>query len=108
MTASFRGAAVSATTLKLAIQGLLISTGVGVAIVALTEVIAAFTSKSADAQTQAEDTAESMKGFGDAADDIKTAYDSALKNTYADLMAKYGKLKAGWRALSTEQQKMAW
>ena len=108
MTASFRGAAVSATTLKLAIQGLLISTGVGVAIVALTEVIAAFTSKSADAQTQAEDTAESMKGIGDAADDIKTAYDSALKNTYADLMAKYGKLKAGWRALSTEQQKMAW
>lgn len=108
MTASFRGAAVSATTLKLSIQGLLISTGVGVAIVALTEVIAAFTSKSADAQTQAEDTAESMKGFGDAADDIKTAYDSALKNTYADLMAKYEKLKAGWRALSTEQQKMAW
>lgn len=108
MTASFRGAAVSATTLKLAIQGLLISTGVGVAIVALTEVIAAFTSKSADAQTQAEDTVESMKGFGDAADDIKTAYDSALKNTYADLMAKYEKLKAGWRALSTEQQKMAW
>ena len=108
MSASFRGAAVSATTLKLAMQGLLISTGVGVAIVALTEVIAAFTSKSADAQTQAEDTAESMKGFGDAADDIKTAYDSALKNTYADLMAKYEKLKAGWRALSTEQQKMAW
>ena len=108
MSASFRGAAVSATTLKLAIQGLLISSGVGVAIVALTEVIAAFTSKSADAQTQAEDTAESMKGFGDAADDIKTAYDSALKNTYADLMAKYEKLKAGWRALSTEQQKMAW
>jgi TP901 family phage tail tape measure protein len=108
MTASFRGAAVSATTLKLAIQGLLISTGVGVAIVELTEVIAAFTSKSADAQTQAEDTAESMKGIGDAADDIKTAYDSALKNTYADLMAKYEKLKAGWRALSTEQQKMAW
>lgn len=107
-SASFRGAAVSATTLKLAIQGLLISTGVGVAIVALTEVIAAFTSKSADAQTQAEDTAESMKGFGDAADDIKTAYDSALKNTYADLMAKYEKLKAGWRALSTKQQKMAW
>ena len=108
MSASFRGAAVSATTLKLAIQGLLISTGVGVAIIALTEVIAAFTSKSADAQTQAEDTAESMKGIGDAADDIKTAYDSALKNTYADLMAKYEKLKAGWRALSTEQQKMAW
>lgn len=108
MSASFRGAAVSAKALKLAIQGLLISTGAGVAVVALTEAIAAFTSKSADAQTQAEDTAESMKGIGDAADDIKTAYDSALKNTYADLMTKYENLKAGWRALSTEQQKMAW
>lgn len=38
-SASMRGAAVSATTLKLAIQGLLISTGVGIAIVALTEAI---------------------------------------------------------------------
>lgn len=108
MQAAFTGATIGATTLKVAIKSLLISTGVGVAIVALTEVIAAFTSKSADTQTQAEDTAESMKGIGDAADDIKTAYDSALKNTYADLMAKYEKLKAGWRALSTEQQKMAW
>ena len=108
MQAAFTGATIGATTLKVAIKSLLISTGVGVAIVALTEVIAAFTSKSADAQTQTEDTAESMKGIGDAADDIKTAYDSALKNTYADLMAKYEKLKAGWRALSTEQQKMAW
>lgn len=108
MQAAFTGATIGATTLKVAIKSLLISTGVGVAIVALTEVIAAFTSKSADTQTQAEDTAESMKGIGDAADDIKTAYDSALKNTYADLMAKYEKLKVGWRALSTEQQKMAW
>ena len=108
MQAAFTGATIGATTLKIAIKSLLISTGVGVAIVALAEVIAAFTSKSSDAQTQAEDTAESMKGIGDAADDIKTAYDSALKNTYADLMAKYEKLKAGWRALSTEQQKMAW
>lgn len=108
MSASFRGAAVSATTLKLAIQGLLISTSVGVALVALTEVIAAFTSKSAGAQTQAKDTADSMKVMGDAADEIKTAYDSALKNTYADLMAKYEKLKVGWRTLSTEQQKMGW
>lgn len=38
-SASMRGAAVSATTLKLAIQGLMMATGVGVAIVALTEAI---------------------------------------------------------------------
>ena len=108
MQAAFTGATIGATTLKVAIKSLLISTGIGVAIVALTEIISAFTSKSADAQAQAEDTAESMKGIGDAADDVKTAYDNALKNTYADLMAKYEKLRAGWRTLSTEQQKMAW
>ena len=108
LQAAFTGASIGATTLKVAIRSLLISTGVGIAIVALTEIISAFTSKSADAQAQAEDTAESMKGMGDAADDVKTAYDNALKNTYADLMAKYEKLKAGWRTLSTEQQKMAW
>lgn len=38
-SASMRGAAVSATTLKLAIRGLMIATGVGVAIAALTTII---------------------------------------------------------------------
>lgn len=109
MTASFRGAAVSATTLKLAIQGLFIATGIiGVAISALTEIIASFSSKAANAQKSAEDTADSMKNIGDAADEVKSAYDGALKNTYADLMAKYEKLKTGWRSLSSTQEKMNW
>ena len=109
MTASFRGAAVSATTLKLAIQGLFIATGIiGVAISALTEIIASFSSKAANAQKSAEDTADSMKNIGDAADEVKSAYDGALKNTYADLMAKYEKLKTGWRSLSSAQEKMNW
>ena len=48
MSASFRGAAVSATTLKLAIQGLYMAVGVGV-IVALTEIISRLTSSTDDA-----------------------------------------------------------
>lgn len=48
-SASMRGAAVSATTLKLAIQGLLISTGVGIAIAALTEAINYLMNSSDDA-----------------------------------------------------------
>ena len=54
ISATFRGAAVSATTLKLAIQGLLVSTGVGIAIVALTEIMSAFMSKSDEEKTSAE------------------------------------------------------
>lgn len=108
MSASFRGAAVSATTLKLAMQGLLVSTGVGIAIVALTEVISAFSSKSSEAKDKANEQAEAMKEMNSAADEVKNAYDSTLKFTYSELMSKYDKLKEGWKALSTEQQKMQW
>lgn len=107
-SATMRGAAVSANTLKLAIQGLMISTGVGIAIVTLTEAISAFMAKSDAAKLSAEEMADGMKSTGDAADDVKEAYDSSLKSTYSDLMAKYEKLKAGWKSLSTEQQKTAW
>lgn len=48
-SATMRGAAVSATTLKLAIRSLMISTGVGVAIVALTEAINYLMNSSDDA-----------------------------------------------------------
>ena len=106
--ATMRGTAVSANTLKLAIQGLMISTGVGIAIVTLTEAISAFMAKSDAAKLSAEEMADGMKSTGDAADDVKEAYDSSLKSTYSDLMAKYEKLKAGWKSLSTEQQKTAW
>lgn len=108
ISATFRGAAVSATTLKLAIQGLLVSTGVGIAIVALTEIMSAFMSKSDEAKTSAEDAAESLKGMGDAADEVKDAYNNALQSTFSDLMGKYDKLKAAWKSLSSEQKKVEW
>lgn len=108
MSANFRGAAVSATTLKLAMQGLLISTGVGIAVVALTEAISAFCSKSSEAKDKANEQAEAMKEMNSAADEVKNAYDSTLKSTYSELMSKYDKLKEGWKSLSTEQQKMQW
>lgn len=57
-SASFRGAAVSATTLKLALQGLLISTGVGIAIVALTEAISWLISSADDASSSIDQMSE--------------------------------------------------
>ena len=54
-SASMRGAAVSATTLKLAIRGLMITTGVGVAVAALTTIIdhlAGSSNKAAASQDQ--------------------------------------------------------
>lgn len=104
-SASMRGAAVSATTLKLAIQGLMIATGVGVAIVALTEIVDHLINKN----TQAAESAKNMASEeAKAADNIQIAYDSTLKSTYANLIAKYEQLKDGWKNLRSEHEKTAW
>ena len=72
LSATFRGTAVSATTLKLAIQGLLISTGVGVAIVALTTVIGELTMR-------ADDAADSMDGLSEAEQKAKEAHEQEAR-----------------------------
>lgn len=108
VSASFKGAAVGATTLRVALKGLMVASGVGIAFVALTEVISAFSSKSSEAKDKANEQAEAMKEMNSAADEVKNAYDSTLKSTYSELMSKYDKLKEGWKSLSTEQQKVQW
>lgn len=104
-SASMRGAAVSATTLKLAIQGLMIATGVGVAVAALTGVISLFASSSDDAAMRATNMANAEKS---AFDNIKQTYDSTLKQTYANLIAKYEQMKTSWQSMKSEHEKTQW
>lgn len=104
-SATMRGAAVSAETLKLAIRSLMISTGVGIAIVALTEIIGHLI----NSNTQAAESAKNMASEeAKAADNIQSAYDNTLKSTYANLIAKYEQLKDGWKNLRSEHEKTAW
>lgn len=104
-SATMRGAAVSAETLKLAIRSLMISTGVGIAIVALTEIIGHLI----NSNTQAADSAKNMASEeAKAADAVQSAYDSTLKSTYANLIMKYEQLKDGWKNLRSEHEKTAW
>lgn len=104
-SASMRGAAVSATTLRLAIQGLMIATGVGVAVAALTGVISLFASSADDAATSATNMANAEKS---AFDNIKQTYDSTLKQTYANLIAKYEQMKTSWQSMKSEHEKTQW
>lgn len=104
-SASMRGAAVSATTLRLAIQGLMIATGVGVAVAALTGVISLFASSSDDAAMRATNMANAEKS---AFDNIKQTYDSTLKQTYANLIAKYEQMKTSWQSMKSEHEKTQW
>lgn len=104
-SATMRGAAVSAETLRLAIRSLMISTGVGIAIVALTEIIGHLI----NSNTQAAESAKNMANEeAKAADNIQSAYDSTLKSTYANLITKYEQLKDGWKNLRSEHEKTAW
>lgn len=104
-SATMRGAAVSAETLRLAIRSLMISTGVGIAIVALTEIIGHLI----DSNTQAAESAKNMASEeAKAADNIQSAYDSTLKSTYANLIMKYEQLKDGWKNLRSEHEKTEW
>lgn len=89
MTASFRGAAVSATTLKLAMQGLLISTGVCVASVALTKAISYLMSSSDKA-------ADSTKELSEAELEAQSARQQEaqqIKAVYSELDVNISKLK---------------
>lgn len=104
-SASMRGAAVSATTLRLAVQGLMIATGVGVAVAALTEVISLFASSADDAAKSATNMANAEKS---AFDNIKQTYDSTLKQTYANLIAKYEQMKTSWQSMKSEHEKTQW
>ena len=104
-SATMRGAAVSAETLRLAIRSLMISTGVGIAIVALTEIIGHLI----DNNTQAAESAKNMASEeAKAADAVQSAYDSTLKSTYSNLIMKYEQLKDGWKNLRSEHEKTAW
>ena len=88
-SASFRGAAVSATTLKLAIQGLLISTGVGLAIVALTEAISYLMSSS----DKAADSAKELTEAELAAQNARQQEAQQIKAVYSELDVNIAKLK---------------
>ena len=103
--ATMTGTTVSAYTLQMAIRSLMITTGVDVAVVALTEALNYFCS-SADSASQKAD--QMANAEARAADKVKQAYDSTLKQTYGNLMAKYEQLKRTWVSLRTEHEKTQW
>ena len=102
------GASVGVSALKTAIQGLMMATGVGVALTLLGVVISKLIGSFDQAKLSAKGAAGGIKDLGQAADAVQEAYDNTLSSTYSDLMSKYEKLKQEWKSLSTEQQKIAW
>ena len=88
LTAAFHGTAVGATTAKVAIQGLLISTGVGAAIVGLTMVLEAFMVKT-------DEVAETVEKLDDGTDDYTRTAAEAKVKIDADIKALGELVKSG-------------
>lgn len=108
MSQSFRSAQTAAIAAKIAFRGLMAATGIGIAVVALTTVIAKLAGSFDDAGASARDAADGMDEFGKEADSVKQAYDAALSSTYSDLMGQFEGLKQQWKSLSTIAEKTAW
>ena len=87
-SATLRGAAVSAGTLKLAMQGLMISTGVGVAIWALSEAVAYFASSSDEATEKADNLKEAEDVATSASAQVKVEIDAEVKKLGELIQAK--------------------
>ena len=88
-SATMRGAAVSATTLKLAIRSLMISTGVGIAIVALTEAINYLMNSS-------DDSAKSVDKLSEAEQEAKMAHQQTaqqIASVRSEMMQNIAALK---------------
>lgn len=119
------GAAVSAQTLKLAIRGLMICTGVGIAVTALTMAVEHFTGSSEEAADGAESMKEAEQAYSQTAAQTQVAIDNEVRklkglvdakkdtvNAVNDLNSKYGtvfgnhKTAAEWYDTLTKKSKV--
>jgi len=91
LTAAMRGATIGATTLKVAIRGLMAATGVGLAIAALTWVLEKLFSSSEKAADGMDDVSEASQRLQQQVDAEKSAYSDARVEMDKEI-AKLGEL----------------
>lgn len=108
LSAALKGTAIGATTAKVAIRGLLISSGVGAAVLVLGYALEKLIDFFTGASGASADMADSLDENEQAVKSINDTYESTLSRTFGDLMSKYDQLRAGWNALTTTQQRNDW
>lgn len=108
LQAAFTGGAVGATTLKVALRGLMISTGIGAAIAGITMLIEYFANTSDDASKSAERAANGINTVAEASKRANETYNSTQSETYSGLMTKFKEMQAAWKSLTDNQSKNVW
>jgi len=108
LQAAFTGGAIGATTLKVALRGLMISTGIGAAIAGVTMLIEYFANKSDEASKSAESAADGIDTVAEASKRANQTYQNTQAETYSALLTKYKELQAAWKNLTDKQSKLSW
>lgn len=85
---ALRSGTYAATAFKIALRGLMIATGIGIAIAAVTAIIEAFTNKSEEAEEQTDRLAEAEDAFKSKFAEVKTALDAEIKKLGELIRAK--------------------
>lgn len=107
-SAAMRSGAFSATAFKIALRGLLISTGIGALIVGVTFAVEKLVGAFDDAGDAADEAADKITTVADTAQQAAQVFESTQSDTYSKLMTKYTQLQTAWKALSTAHAKAQW
>lgn len=103
-----RTAAIATSSLAIALRGLLVATGVGAVVAALTFGLQKLLDALDDTGTAAKDASDSIDTVGESAKSAQEAFVSAQSEMYSRLMTKYTELKTSWKALTSAHAKAQW
>lgn len=107
LQSAFNSAAVSATGFRIALQSVLVTTGVGAVLVALGMAINYFINKCNESDSAVSKLAYQQSILKQSAQRTKEVYDQTNGETFAELMGSFSKLQAAWKSLAATQ-KPAW
>lgn len=101
-------AAAGLTAAKMAIRGLLVATGVGIAIAALTMAIEYLMNMLDQGNESAQGFSDGLTAAQRVAKQTTETIDNTTSQTYGQLKSKYTELQNAWKRLRTEHEKTAW
>lgn len=96
------------TAVKMALRGLLIATGVGAVIAALTFGIEALMNALSEGGNQAEKVSDGLTNVQRVTKETTQTFEQTSAQTYSSLKTRYAELQAAWKSLKSEHQKNAW
>lgn len=102
------GAAAGATTLKMALRGLMIATGIGVIVMGLTTAIEYLWNAFDKSGQKTEQVSDGLTDAQRAAKQTADTFDQTSAQTYGRLKTRYTELQNAWKSLKTEHEKTAW